>query len=133
MKVTEEQVTKKIMAELDELGFDIIAFDFPQSGTGVLLHPEKSELPKINLDIIAIKEDKLYLFENKDRYYPKDFTKLSSFKENIIYYSKSIKTKLNLDIDDFKVSTNIGIPKEFEGKVTPTMREKVDKIWSVQC
>ena len=37
----EEQVTKNILDWLESNGWKIICYDFPQSGTGVLLHLNK--------------------------------------------------------------------------------------------
>ena len=40
-RLTEEQATKAILDWLEENGWKIICFDFPQSGTGVSLHPNE--------------------------------------------------------------------------------------------
>ena len=37
--MTEEQVTKALLQHLTDNGWHIVCFDFPQSGTGRVLHP----------------------------------------------------------------------------------------------
>lgn len=130
--MNEEKVTKKIMGELDKDGFTILAFDYPQSGTGVLLIPDKEGLPRINIDIIAVRDRELYLFENKDRYYPKDFEKLSFFKKNINHYKKSFEAKFKLRLLDFNITTFIGLPEEYENRIKPEKRKLIDRVWSVK-
>ncbi|NQG96961.1 hypothetical protein HO675_02430 [Streptococcus suis] len=130
--MNEETVTKMIMAELDKAGFTILSFDYPQSGTGILLIPDKKELPRLNIDIIAVRNNELYVFENKDRYYPKDFEKLASFKENMKHYTKSFEVKFGLKLLDFTITTFIGLPEEYEKRIKPEKRELIDKIWSVK-
>ena len=39
----EERVTINILNWLESNGWKIICYDFPQSGTGVLLHPNSDE------------------------------------------------------------------------------------------
>jgi len=80
--MTEEQVTKAILASLIERGWVIIAYDFPQSGSGKMLRPNDniSEKNKGGLipDIVTIKEGVCLFFENKDRVVINDFQKVSS-------------------------------------------------------
>lgn len=128
----EEQVTKKIIKILLEKEFIILSFDYPQSGTGILLKSIDRSQPKMNIDIIAHKGNFLYFFENKDRYYPKDFDKLYFFKNNISNYRHSFKIRFGLDLEDFKIITCIGIPDIFIEKVNEGKRKLVDEIWSVE-
>jgi len=56
----EEKVTKNILAWLESNGWEIISYDFPQSGTGVLLHLNSDKRTEKNKggiipDIIAVK------------------------------------------------------------------------------
>ena len=44
----EEQVTKNILDWLEGNGWKIICYDFPQSGTGVLLHLNNSNRTEKN-------------------------------------------------------------------------------------
>jgi hypothetical protein len=91
-KMTEEQVTKKILEWLINNNWKIITYDFPQSGTGKYLHPNK-DLRKINTkndkafipDIVAVKKNTALFFENKNRFYLDDFKKLKDIKSNNIY------------------------------------------------
>jgi hypothetical protein len=85
--MTEESVTKKILFWLESQGWNIVAFDFPQSGTGVILHsnsPNRTGKNKGSFipDIIAVKFNVAVLFENKNRFVKSDFIKLNSIKVN---------------------------------------------------
>ena len=132
----EEDVTKIILNWLEDNAWEIICYDFPQSGTGVLLHPNGSNRKEKNKggiipDIIAVKNNIAVFFENKDRFYEPDFDKLQEiktesnysdalaellrkFKIESIYYGIAIpelknaidKSKLHLEKIDFLVSTN---------------------------
>ena len=78
----EEKVTINILNWLESNDWKIICYDFPQSGTGVLLHPNSEENRNeknkggIIPDIIAVKNNCALFFENKDRFYEPDFNKL---------------------------------------------------------
>lgn len=78
-RITEEYVTKSLLKWLQDSGWTIICFDFPQSGTGKVLHPStttsKTEDAVIP-DIIAIKGSIVVHFENKDRFVLDDFDKV---------------------------------------------------------
>lgn len=132
----EEKVTKNILDWLESNGWTIICYDFPQSGTGVLLHLNNDKRTEKNKggiipDIIAVKNDIGIFFENKDRFYKSDFDKLNEIKTEsnysdsldqllnglnikIIYYGIGIpelekdieKSKLHLVKIDFLISTN---------------------------
>ena len=63
--MTEETVTKLLLEWLMNNGWEIICFDFPQSGTGRLLHPNGStEKNKnaINPDIVAVRNGTCVFF-----------------------------------------------------------------------
>ncbi|MCG8902794.1 hypothetical protein G1K97_13230 [Tenacibaculum finnmarkense] len=132
----EENVTKNILKWLQKNNWEIICFDFPQSGTGVLLHlnnTNRTEKSKGGIipDIIAVKNGVAVFFENKDKFYKPDFDKLFEIKTELnytdslnsllsdhnitsIFYGIGIsditeeikKCKLNLDKIDFLISTN---------------------------
>lgn len=99
--MTEEQVTKLLLEWLIDNNWDIVSFDFPQSGTGKHLHPnkdfrqsetknEKSFIP----DIVTVKDGVALFFENKNRFFLDDFIKLNNIKieKN---YSESINKLLS--------------------------------------
>ena len=97
--MTEEEITKAILNWLENKGWRIISFDFPQSGTGVPLHPNEEIRETKNKgsfipDIVAIKDNTVVFFENKDRFELSDFEKVSELRTTIDY-SKSIKKHLN--------------------------------------
>ena len=77
----EEQVTKAILRHLLAQGWQIVSFDFPQSGTGRMLHPNGGGSEKnrgaIIPDIVAVKNSDCLFFENKDRFYLPDYEKVS--------------------------------------------------------
>lgn len=96
IKIKEEQVTKALMQWLDENGWDIVCFDFPQSGTGRVLHPSNTTSKTegaIIPDIVAIKNDVVLDFENKDRFVESDFEKID-FLRNTNLYDDSLKKLL---------------------------------------
>jgi len=99
-KMTEEQVTKEILSWLIHNKWKIITFDFPQSGTGKYLHPNKiarenqtKNLKAFIPDIVAVKEGKALFFENKNRFFLDDFKKLHDIK-TINNYSEAISKLL---------------------------------------
>jgi|LSQX01.2.fsa_nt_gb hypothetical protein len=79
--MTEEQVTKSILQWLIRGGWEVVTFDFPQSGTGKLLQSSLSTGEKnkggIIPDIIAVKDSHALYFENKDRFYLEDYRKIN--------------------------------------------------------
>ena len=84
-RITEEQVTKIILKWLETTGWEIICFDFPQSGTGISLHLNEDLRDGKNKgviipDIIAIKNNEVVFFENKNRFELSDFLKLENLK-----------------------------------------------------
>ena len=97
-RITEEQATKAILDWLETSDWKIICFDFPQSGTGVSLHPNEELRTTKNKgafipDIVAIKNETVIFFENKDRFVLDDFMKVQDLKNNNDY-SNSIKRLL---------------------------------------
>ncbi|MBA2840869.1 hypothetical protein HNP87_001401 [Methanococcus maripaludis] len=91
MNYTEEQITKHIIKWLKHKDWKIMSYDFPQSGCGVVFHPNRdirentknkgSYIP----DIVCIKSNKALFFENKNRFYYDDFLKLEIIKKNNAY------------------------------------------------
>jgi hypothetical protein len=84
--MTEEQVTKSLLQYLTDNGWHIVCFDFPQSGTGTVLHPNNAGGEKnkdtIIPDIVAVKNNIALFFENKDRFYLPDYKKINELIEN---------------------------------------------------
>lgn len=110
----EEKVTINLLNWLEGNGWKIICYDFPQSGTGVLLHPN-SDINRttknkggIIPDIIATRNSIALFFENKDRYMFSDFEKIKDIKS-----SKSFSNSLNKILAPYDVKSifyGIGIP-----------------------
>ena len=109
----EEKVTKNILDWLEENGWTIICYDFPQSGTGVLLHlNNKNRIEKnkggIIPDIIAVKKQSAVFFENKDRFYEPDFDKLNEIKTESNYSDSLDQLLIGHNISD--IYYGIGLP-----------------------
>ncbi len=132
--MTEEQVTKSLLQHLTNNDWHIVCFDFPQSGTGRVLHPNDAEGEKnkdsIIPDIVVVKNDIALFFENKDRFYFPDYKKinnlilnnqytnaiddlLSSYKTKNIYYGIGLptekhkeKSKKSIGLVDFILGVN---------------------------
>ncbi len=113
MKITEETVTKAIICWLEDAGWEIICFDFPQSGTGVMLHPNIKTRASKNKgstipDVVAIKNRVVVFFENKDRFVLEDFVKIQGLREND-NYSIAI-ARLLTDYDYSRIAYGVGLP-----------------------
>jgi len=81
--ITEAFVTRKTVEWLENRGWSILAFDFPQSGTGFVLHPNDSTSKTkgtIIPDIVARKGEVGLLLENKDRFDITDFKKINHLR-----------------------------------------------------
>lgn len=125
----EERVTINILNWLEKNGWQIVCYDFPQSGTGILLHPNGDNRTEKNKggivpDIIAVKEDTALFFENKDRFYQPDFDKLFEIKSE-----NNFSDSLSQLLSGFSISKmvfGIGIPEE--KKHLEKSKTQLDKI-----
>lgn len=110
-RIREEHVTKSILKWLMSSGWEIICFDFPQSGTGKALHPDNT-LSKtdgtIIPDIVALKENRVVYFENKDRFVLEDFDKVNSIRGSRHY--DSAFEELLADCSYDRIYYGIGMP-----------------------
>lgn len=110
----EEKVTINLLNWLESHDWRIVCYDFPQSGTGVLFHPNsegnRSEKNKdaIIPDILATKDGRALYFENKDRFYLPDFEKLREIKTSG-KYSNALSQRL-APIRSDRICYGIGIP-----------------------
>ena len=105
--MTEEQVTKAILQYLTIENWNIIAYDFPQSGTGKVFYSTidgRAIIP----DIICIKGNECMIFENKNRYYKPDFEKLATLKETGEYNNGIFNF---IKRNDIIIKTAVGMPK----------------------
>ncbi len=103
-RITEEQVTKAILNWLESNNWQIITFDFPQSGTGYSLHPNEDLRTTKNKgafipDIVAIKNETVVFFENKDRFVLSDFLKVEELKT-----TQDFKNSIEKLLKDFTFS-----------------------------
>ena len=127
-RITEEKLTIAILDWLEINNWKIICFDFPQSGTGVLLHPNIQKKGNKNKggfipDIVAYKKHVAIFLENKDRFERKDYEK-TNFLRNTMGYSTSIANLLaNFKIH--QIYYGIGIPASEKNK------QKDKENWSL--
>lgn len=112
--MTEEQVTKAILSYLINNGWHIVCFDFPQSGTGRVLHPNNADGEKnkdsIIPDIVAVKNNISLFFENKDRFYFPDYKKV-----NELIVDNQYTNAIDKLLSDYKIENifyGIGLPTE---------------------
>lgn len=131
----EEQVTKNILDWLEENDWLIICYDFPQSGTGIMLHQNTENKTSKNKggiipDIIAVKGNKGVFFENKDRFYQLDFDKLYEIKTNQNYSNSLANLLQNYDIEMIYYGIGI-IDKLKEIEKSMLHLEKIDFLLSV--
>lgn len=131
--MTEEKVTKCLLKWLIDENWQIVCYDFPQSGTGRFLHPDgnnsKNE-DSINPDIVAVRDNVCVWFENKDRFYYPDYEKINRLIETNDY-SVSISNLLN----GFKIDTifyGIGIPADVYSQKAKAAQHLVDFILGVE-
>lgn len=85
----EEQVTKAILRWLMANNWEIVCYDFPQSGTGRILHPNGGARTKnknsIIPDIVAVRNGVCIFVENKNRFYYSDYEKQHLLKSGSDY------------------------------------------------
>lgn len=131
-RITEEEATKAILNWLEELEWQIICFDFPQSGTGVSLHPNEELRTTKNKgafipDIVAIKNQKVVFFENKDRFVLSDFEKVNELKENNDYSSSIDRLLTDYKFTNIFYGVGLVFSKNTEKKVNLNL-EKTDFV-----
>ena len=129
----EEDVTKAIIHWLTENRWKIVCFDFPQSGTGIFLHPNNEGAEKnknsINPDIVAVRDSVCVFFENKDRFYFPDYEKINRLIVNN-NYSNAIDELLSEYSIDY-IYYGIGLPIEKHKKKSQQSSNLVDFIIGV--
>lgn len=125
----EEQVTKAILKWLLDNHWEIICFDFPQSGTGRLLHPnganEKNK-GAINPDIVAVRNGVCLFFENKDRFYFPDYEKVNNLIVDNDYTDDIAQLLAGHTVDVFFYG--IGLPTSKHSKGSKNAAHLVDFI-----
>ncbi|MGL4669636.1 MAG: hypothetical protein ACRCVG_03430 [Methanobacteriaceae archaeon] len=109
----EEFITKTIIRYLEKFKWNIFSFDYPQSGTGFLIHPnERNTKNKESIipDIIANKNNYCIIMENKSYFQIDDFLKLYNLKNSRNYSNDLNKLMKNLEVDTFFYG--VGLPNE---------------------
>ena len=131
----EEKVTKNILNWLEQNGWNIVCYDFPQSGTGVLLHLNNNNRTEKNKggiipDIIAVKNNSALFFENKDRFFEPDFDKLNEIRKES-NYSDSLDQLLN-GFNVNNIHYGIGLPDSKKDiDKSKKQLEKIDFLISI--
>lgn len=132
----EEKVTVSILKWLEKNEWEIISYDFPQSGTGILLHKNKTSNIQKNKggiipDIIARKANTVLFFENKDRFFKDDFIKIQNLRTNN-EYTNSI-SKILGPLNYLNIFFGVGIP-EIQSEINKCveLRDKIDFLLSVK-
>lgn len=130
--ISEEFVTKSLLNWLEEIGWRIVAYDFPQSGTGVILHPNPEDRISKNKDsfipdIVAYKGDSVVFFENKNRFVEKDFDKVDRLRHSS-NYSMAIENLLRPTLPK-RILYGVGMPyTERNLQKSLLQKDKVDFI-----
>lgn len=126
----EEKVTIHILNWLEKNEWKIICYDFPQSGTGLLIHPNTKESRTtkskngIIPDIIAVKKNIAVFFENKDKFVKSDFDKLRKIK-----LEENYTDGLNKLLDPYQIMNifyGIGIPNKEKD-----IRKSIDNLQNI--
>ena len=104
--MNEEFVTKAILKALVDAGWEIVCFDFPQSGTGRTLHPDdiiaKNE-GAIVPDVVAVKGGTCLYLEDRDHYSYSDFVKVHD-----VIHGKRYEQAFRRLTDGFDVKRMVG-------------------------
>jgi len=130
--MTEEQVTRTLLNWLESNSWKIISYDFPQSGTGVVLHPNREFRTTKNKgsfipDIVAYKSPIVVFFENKDRFVLDDFEKVDNLRSTK-NYSGSIEKHLE-GIDYKKIYYGTGLGYSVRNEINVDLHlEKTDFV-----
>lgn len=128
----EETVTKAIINWLIKHEWEIVCFDFPQSGTGRFLHPngtKEKNKDSISPDIVAVKGDICVFFENKSFFYFKDFQKINMLI-NTDKYSAAIDELLK-KYHINSIFYGIGYPSTVHKKARKDLLDLVDFVIGV--
>lgn len=111
-RIREEDVTKFLIEWLEERGWTILCYDFPQSGTGVVIHPNDRETKNKGSfipDIVAHKGELVLFFENKDHFAYDDFVKIEHLRATD-EYSNDIMSLLS-EIRYTSILYGVGMPE----------------------
>ena len=116
--ITEEFITKNILRNLIESGWNVVCFDFPQSGTGICLHPNDSIDKTIGIwipDVVAVRDGVCKIYENKSYLSASDINKIKKIKNSNNYSLALEKILLNHKVKVVKYG--IGLPMKFENSI----------------
>lgn len=107
----EEEVTKNILRFLIDRQWQIVCYDFPQSGTGKPLHPNGATSKNEGViipDVVAVRAGIALYLENKDRYYYPDYQKVQSIIRDNKYSDDFSKLFAGFNVT--KMIAGIGLP-----------------------
>ena len=127
-RLNEEKVTKLILIWLEANEWEIICYDFPQSGTGFVLHPnakireETKNKGSTIPDVIAVKGKVAVLFENKDRFVLSDFEKINELKTHSDYSNSLNDLLKNYEIETIFYGVGLPFQDHYSSKVTDNIK-----------
>lgn len=129
----EERITDRIVDFLEELGWTVLSFDYPETGLGVTLHPDDREPGTKNAgmivpDVIAIQGNTLMIMENKPYFDESDADKLNKVRGG--NYSDSLNQKFPSE-DWEKVRVGLGVPSGRSIEKAQSCESKVDFLIAV--
>lgn len=107
----EEEVTKNILRFLIDRKWQIVCYDFPQSGTGKSLHPNGATSKNEGViipDVVAVRAGIALYLENKDHYYYPDYQKVQSVIRGNKYSDDFAKLLAGFNVA--KMIAGIGLP-----------------------
>ena len=129
----EEDVTKALLQWLIDNNWDIVCFDFPQSGTGRLLQPNDTTSEKnkgaINPDIVAARGTICLFFENKNHFYYPDFEKQFTLKTQNGYSNAISALLAQYPVEE--IYYGIGLPTKKYNKSAKANANMVDFVLGV--
>lgn len=128
--MTEENLTRQLLIWLERNDWEIIAYDFPQSGTGVVIHPNHPTTKNLDSfipDIVAVKNQIAIFFENKARFQSKDFLKIQRLKSDASHSLAISRLLSSHRIDDVFHGVGIGYSSLIRRK-TLQVKQMVDFV-----
>lgn len=125
--MTEEHVTRLIMAWLSGQGWQILHYDYPGSGTGKPIRPTGSKAKNagsVTADILAARASRALWFEDKDRYDLGDVRKCQAIRSDPMLLA-AIAAAANVPVNH--LAFGLGMPLD-SALLVPDVPEGIDFI-----
>ena len=136
INMKEAAITITILKWLELNNWEIVAFDFPQSGMGKMLHLNSNLRGKtknkdsIIPDIVAIRDNICLFFENKEKLTISDFDKIAAIKVTQNYTEAIQKLLEGSRVDTIYYGVAFAQPPP-KISIAATDADKVDFIMTV--